>query len=142
MCQTSVMASARCMYWLSCSFKERDLYAGAAKGWQCVQGYKLCPDEPMNITQATVSTWLLDTEAPPNRQTQHLGRCTMQAFACVSQVHLSRSEAWFAMIQVALDLGYDLSIWKGHEGVGMVEVCCNHRAWFCLVLILHDARLQ
>lgn len=66
----------------------------------------------------------------------------MHVFACVSQVHLSRSEAWFAMIQVALDLGYDLSIWKGHEGVGMVEVCCNHRAWFCLVLILHDARLQ
>ena len=65
----------------------------------------------------------------------------MQACACVSQVHLSRSEDWFAKIQVALDLGHDLSIWKGHEGVGMVEVSCNDRAWFRLVLILH-ARMQ
>lgn len=61
----------------------------------------------------------------------------MQGFALESQVDLSRSEAWFAVIQVALNLGHNLSIWKGHEGVGMVKVCSNDCAWFCLVLILH-----
>ena len=76
----SVVANAIRMYWLPFSLAEHDLHAGAAKDRQCVQGYKLCPDEPMVFTQAVASTWLLDTGTPPNRQTQQSGRCCNACF--------------------------------------------------------------
>ena len=50
--------------------QESDLYAGTAEGWQCVQRYKLQPDEPMSFIQAMLSTWLLEPDKPPNRQPQ------------------------------------------------------------------------
>ena len=40
------------------------------------KGLKLCPAESMDVTQANVSTWLLDTEVPPNRHIQQSGKCT------------------------------------------------------------------
>ena len=57
-------------------------------------------------------------------------------------VYLSLSEARFTLIQVGLHLAHNLFVRQRHEGVGVIEVCRNHCAWLCLVLILLHIQQQ
>ena len=50
--------------------------------------------------------------------------------------YLSRLEAGFALVQIALHLAHNLVVRQWQEGVCMVEICRNDSAWLCLVLIL------
>ena len=50
-------------------------------------------------------------------------------WVCVRGLYLGFSEARFTLIQVGLHFAHNLFVGQRHERVGMIEVCCDDRAW-------------